>query len=30
MRNAENFGARIMENRASNRKIWFWKFRSVK
>jgi hypothetical protein len=25
MRNSENFGARITENRASKRKIWFWK-----
>jgi hypothetical protein len=26
----ENFGARIMENRAPDRKIWFWKLWSVK
>jgi hypothetical protein len=30
MRNSENFGARITENGALDRKIWFWKLWRVK
>jgi hypothetical protein len=30
MRNSENFGARIMENGALDRKIWLWNISRAK